>query len=110
MQRPSGWQYARRMEVMSDSRAKRNVVVLVLAQSVLGAQMPMLFIVGGLAGQSLATNICFPTLPITLIVLGSMLAATPVSAIMQRYGRRAGFMVGASAGAIDSLSIYRLRE
>lgn len=100
MQRPSGWQYARRMEVMSDSRAKRNVVVLVLAQSVLGAQMPMLFIVGGLAGQSLATNICFATLPITLIVLGSMLAATPVSAIMQRYGRRAGFMVGASAGAI----------
>jgi MFS family permease len=88
------------MEVMSDSRAKRNVVVLVLAQSVLGAQMPMLFIVGGLAGQSLATNICFATLPITLIVLGSMLAATPVSAIMQSYGRRAGFMVGASAGAI----------
>ncbi|MGA9434160.1 MAG: MFS transporter, partial [Roseobacter sp.] len=88
------------MEFTSDSRAKRNVVVLVLAQAVLGAQMPMLFIIGGLAGQSLATNICFATLPITLIVLGSMLAATPISAIMQRFGRRAGFMVGAAAGAI----------
>ena len=88
------------MEVTSDSRAKRNVFVLVLAQAVLGAQMPMLFIIGGLAGQSLATNICFATLPITLIVLGSMLAATPISAIMQRYGRRAGFMLGAAAGAI----------
>lgn len=100
MQPTCSWQYARAMEVMSDSRAKRNVVVLVLAQAVLGAQMPMLFIIGGLAGQSLASNICFATLPITLIVLGSMLAATPISAIMQRYGRRAGFMVGAAAGAI----------
>lgn len=100
MQPAHKWQYAVRMEFTSDSRAKRNVVVLVLAQAVLGAQMPMLFIIGGLAGQSLATNICFATLPITLIVLGSMLAATPISAIMQRFGRRAGFMVGAAAGAI----------
>ena len=100
MQRPVDWRYAGQMEVTSDSRAKRNVFVLVLAQAVLGAQMPMLFIIGGLAGQSLASNICFATLPITLIVLGSMLAATPISAIMQRYGRRAGFMLGAAAGAI----------
>ncbi|QJF50950.1 MFS transporter [Roseobacter ponti] len=88
------------MEIAQDSRAKRNVVVLVLAQAILGAQMPMLFVVGGLAGQSLASNICFATLPITLIVLGSMLAANPVSAIMQRFGRRAGFFVGAAGGAI----------
>lgn len=87
------------METAQDSRAKRNVVVLVLAQAILGAQMPMLFVVGGLAGQSLASNICFATLPITLIVLGSMLAANPVSAIMQRFGRRAGFFVGAAGGA-----------
>ena len=88
------------MEAIQDSRAKRNVVVLVLAQAVLGAQMPMLFTIGGLAGQSLASNVCFATLPITLIVLGSMLAATPVSAIMQKYGRRAGFIVGAFSGAL----------
>ena len=92
--------YAGGMVDTGDRRAKRNVVVLVLAQAVLGAQMPMLFTIGGLAGQSLASNVCFATLPITLIVLGSMLAATPVSAIMQKYGRRAGFMVGAFAGAL----------
>ncbi|MGR3520213.1 MAG: MFS transporter, partial [Roseovarius sp.] len=39
-----------------DSRARRNVAVLVGAQAVLGAQMPMIFVVGGLAGQSLASN------------------------------------------------------
>jgi hypothetical protein len=30
----------------------------------------MIFVVGGLAGQSLASNPCFATLPISLIVLG----------------------------------------
>lgn len=86
-----------------NSQAKRNVAVLVAAQAVLGAQMPMVFIVGGLAGQSLATNACLATLPISLIVLGSMLAATPVSAIMQRWGRRVGFTIGALAGACGGL-------
>ena len=91
------------METTDDSQAKRNVVVLVLAQAVLGAQMPMLFTIAGLAGQSLASNICFATLPITLIVLGSMAAANPMAAIMQRFGRRTGFMVGATAGALGGI-------
>ncbi|MDJ1008617.1 MAG: MFS transporter [Paracoccaceae bacterium] len=82
------------------ARARRNVAVLVLANAVLGAQLPAIFIIGGLAGSTLATNPCFATLPISLIVLGSMLSATPMSAIMQRWGRRAGFWIGASAGAL----------
>ncbi|MGR3584706.1 MAG: MFS transporter, partial [Pseudooceanicola nanhaiensis] len=86
-----------------DSRAKRNVFVLVLAQAVLGSQMPMIFTIGGLAGQSLASNPCFATLPISLIVLGSMLTATPMSAVMQRYGRRAGFWLGATGGTVGGI-------
>lgn len=86
--------------IVDDSRAKRNVTILVLAQAILGAQMPMIFTIGGLAGQSLASNLCFATLPISLIVLGSMVFATPVSAFMQRFGRRVGFMIGAGAGAL----------
>ena len=86
--------------IPDDSRAKRNVTILVLAQAILGAQMPMIFTIGGLAGQSLATNLCWATLPISLIVLGSMLTATPLSAVMQRHGRRTGFVIGAMAGAL----------
>ncbi|MBT8170371.1 MFS transporter [Falsiruegeria litorea] len=82
-----------------DSKAKRNVAVLVAAQAFLGAQMPMIFTIGGLAGQSLASNVCLATLPISLIVLGSMLSATPISAIMQRWGRRTGFLIGTVGGA-----------
>ena len=81
-------------------RAKLNVTVLVLAQAMLGSQMPMIFTIGGLAGQTLAPNPCYATLPISLIVLGSMLAANPLSMIMQRYGRRVGFFVGAFGGAM----------
>ena len=81
-------------------RAKFNVSVLVLAQAILGSQMPMIFTIGGLAGQTLAPNPCYATLPISLIVLGSMLAANPLSMIMQRYGRRIGFFVGALGGAL----------
>ena len=91
------------MTTPSDTVAKKNVAILVLAQAILGAQMPMIFIVGGLAGQSLASNPCFATLPISLIVGGSMLAATPISAIMQRWGRTAGFVTGAAFGAVGGL-------
>lgn len=83
----------------SDSRARRNVAVLVLAQAILGSQMPMVFVVGGLAGQMLSPNPCWATLPISMIVLGSMLAATPLSSFMGRFGRRAGFWAGTAGGA-----------
>ncbi len=86
--------------IVDDTSAKRTVFILVLAQAFLGAQMPMIFTIGGLAGQSLAPNVCFATLPISLIVVGSMLAATPLSAIMQKYGRRVGFLLGAAGGAV----------
>lgn len=91
------------MTTQSDRVAKKNVAILVMAQALLGAQMPMIFIIGGLAGQSLASNPCFATLPISLIVAGSMLAATPISAIMQKWGRRAGFFTGASFGALGGV-------
>ncbi len=88
--------------IVDDSRARRTVLILVLAQAFLGAQMPMIFIIAGLAGQSLASNVCFATLPISMIVLGSMLSATPISNIMQRYGRRFGFILGATGGALGA--------
>ncbi len=94
---------------VSISTAKRNVAILVMAQALLGAQMPIIFILGGLAGLSLASNACFATLPISMIILGSVLAATPLSAFMQKYGRRAGFMLGTAFGATGaSISAYGL--
>jgi MFS family permease len=87
------------MDLPNRTLERRNLSVLVAAQAFLGAQMPLLFTVGGLAGQQLAPHPCFATLPIALIVLGSMLTATPLSSFMQKYGRQAGFFVGAMGGA-----------
>ena len=93
-----------------DRLARRNVFVLVAAQGILGAQMPMIFTIAGLAGQSLASNPCWATLPISATVIGSMLTATPLSALMQRQGRRTGFVVGSLGGmlgaAIGALGLY----
>ena len=87
-------------DASAHKRAKFNVTVLVLAQAILGSQMPMIFTIGGLAGQTLAPNPCYATLPISLIVLGSMGAENPLSMIMQRYGRSVGFFIGALGGAL----------
>lgn len=76
--------------------------VLIAAQAVIGAQMPVIFTIAGLAGQSLASNPCWATLPISMAVIGSMLWAQPLSAIMQRWGRRAGFVLGTVSGALGA--------
>ncbi len=94
----------------TDTIARRNVAVLVASQAVLGAQMPIIFTIAGLAGQSLASNACWATLPISAMVIGSMLTATPLSSFMARYGRRAGFYVGTLGGAmgaaVGALALY----
>ena len=59
----------------------------------------MIFVTGGLAGNMLSTNPCLATLPISMIVFGSMTTAPWISPYMQKNGRRAGFILGALAGA-----------
>lgn len=90
------------MQHVDDTRAKRNVAVLVMAQAFLGSQITMIFVIGGLAGQQMAVNACLATLPISMIVFGSMTTAPWLSALMQRFGRRAGFVVGALGGLIGA--------
>ncbi|PTV96580.1 putative MFS family arabinose efflux permease [Rhodobacter aestuarii] len=90
--------------------ARRNTIVLVAAQAFLGAQMSMIFTVGGLAGASLTPDPCWATLPLSLIVLGSVLTAQPMSEFMAAFGRRAGFILATFAGAIGAaISAYALQ-
>ena len=97
------------MTQADDRLARRNVAVLVAAQAILGSQITMIFVVGGLAGQQLAPIVCFATLPISMIVFGSMTTAPWLSPLMQRYGRKTGFYIGAAGGLIGSgLSAYAI--
>ncbi len=95
--------------MIDDARAKRNVAVLVAAQAFLGSQLPMMFVIGGLAGQQLSPNVCLATLPISMIVFGSMTTAPWLSPLMQKHGRRAGFIIGAAGGMTGAaISAYAL--
>ncbi len=87
----------------------RNLWILVICQAILGAQMPLHFAVGGLAGQILAIDKCWATLPISMTVLGSMTTAPWLSNVMQRFGRRPGFFIGVFGSTIGSaLNAYAL--
>ena len=56
-----------------------------------------------LVGLQLAPLNGLATLPLALLVLGYLLATQPLSAFMQRRGRRAGLVLGASAGILGGL-------
>ena len=85
------------------ARARRNVIVLFAAQAILGAQMSMIFIVGGLAGKMLAPHPCIVTLPLSMIILGTALSARPLARFMQNHGRQAGFLVAVGSGTIGAV-------
>ncbi|MCL4105436.1 UNVERIFIED_CONTAM: hypothetical protein GTU68_055567 [Idotea baltica] len=63
----------------------------------------MIFVIGGLVGQQLTPIACLATLPISMIVFGSMTTAPWISPFMQRHGRRNGFYLGAIGGLIGAL-------
>ena len=83
---------------------RRTILALAVAQAVLGSQMPMYIILGGLVGQSLASSACYATLPISLIIIGSMISSPILSNLMQSTSRRFGLLVGNLAGLIGSLT------
>jgi len=64
--------------------------------------MPMICVIGGLAGLMMAPSPALATIPISLIVFGSMTTAPWLSWVMQRYGRKVGFFAGAFGGGLGA--------
>ena len=83
--------------------AKRNVGVLAICQGLLLINNTVLITVNGLAGITLAPDKALATLPVSLYFVGSALTTIPLSFMMKRYGRRAGFTLGAAFAVIGSL-------
>lgn len=87
------------MPASSSSVAKSQIALLVTCQALLYVNSVALVAVNGLAGLALAPSPLWATLPVTAYVVGSALSTMPASLVMGRFGRRAGFMFGASMGA-----------
>lgn len=82
---------------------KKNVGVLALCQGLLLTNNSVLITINALAGYALATDKALATLPVTAYFVGSAISTLPLSLLMKRYGRRAGFMLGAVFAIIGSL-------
>ena len=82
--------------------AKKNVAVLAACQALLLTNNSTAIAMSGLAGWALASNKALATLPVTAWVVGGALSTFPMSLLMKRYGRRAGFTVGALIGMVGA--------
>ena len=85
------------------SSHRKNIALLAGAQALLLTNGIMLVAINGLLGLQLATDKRLATLPITTYVIGGALATLPAAFFMKRYGRRAGFMLGAGLGMLGAL-------
>jgi MFS family permease len=76
--------------------------VLAACQALLFTNNATVIALNGLAGYALASNKALATLPVTGWVVGGALSTFPMSLLMKRIGRRAGFTVGALIGMVGA--------
>ncbi len=84
--------------------ARRNVLMLTVAQALLGVVGPISFAVGGVAGhQLLGDDKSLATVPLFAYNVGMALGVILVAALSRLVGRRFAFMVGATIAAIGGM-------
>jgi MFS family permease len=71
------------------------VIILSLSQALAFSVAPAVTLIGGILGSEMAPNPSLATLPISIMVVGLALNAVPAALLMQRIGRRLGFMAAA---------------
>ncbi|MEM8950489.1 MAG: MFS transporter [Pseudomonadota bacterium] len=76
-----------------------NFGLLLCANAILSTTLPMMIVLGGLAGLLLAPTPSLATLATSVSTFAGLLAAAPLSLLMGLYGRQAGFVLGAAFAA-----------
>jgi MFS family permease len=85
-----------------DRLAKRNALVLAVAQALAGGNSVVIVGTAGIVGGMLADK-ALATVPVSTYVLGLWMGTLPVGIIAKRYGRLATFELGALCGAVAGL-------
>ena len=88
--------------VSDDHLAKRNALVLALAQALAGGNSVVIVGTAGIVGGMLADK-AFATVPVSTYVLGMWIGTLPVGVISKKFGRLAAFELGALCGTIAGL-------
>jgi MFS family permease len=90
-------------DITNDARARANVARLAVAQALNGANSAVIFATGAIVGATLAPDIAYATVPLSVYVVGVAAGTLPTGAISRRYGRRVAFIAGTASGAIAGL-------
>ncbi|MEE8438395.1 MAG: MFS transporter [Micropepsaceae bacterium] len=94
---------------MSGSRSL--IAALAALQALLLTNNALTFFLAPLIGVVLAPNPAFATVPLTAFVVGAATTTLPMSLLMKRLGRRAGFLLGAFIGlcgaALSALALIQ---
>ncbi|MDP3844094.1 MAG: MFS transporter [Oxalobacteraceae bacterium] len=83
---------------------KRNVFLLAGTQALFQTASVMVMMLSGLAGLQLASDKSLATLPIAMMMVAAAATMIPASMLMQRFGRKAGFLLGATLGCLAGLT------
>jgi MFS family permease len=73
----------------------RNFKLILITNVILSTAMPMLVLLGALAGAALSPVAYAATIPPSVQILAAVLAAAPMSLYMGRVGRKKGFVLAA---------------
>ena len=82
---------------------RRNVSLLACSQALMLSAIVLSMALGAVLGGVLAPDKGLATMPIAVMVIGTAIASLPAAILMRRYGRRAGFLLGAALGLTGSL-------
>jgi MFS family permease len=85
------------------SAEKRNVLLLAAAQALFQTVPVMVLTTSGVVGLQLAPHASLATLPLAMMTVATTATMIPASLLMQRFGRKAGFALGASLGGAAGL-------
>lgn len=81
----------------------RNLSLYFLAQLVFTAGTNLIVTLGGIVGSEIAADPALATLPLSFMVVGTAAATVPVAMLMQRVGRRLGFVAGGCLAVASAL-------
>lgn len=81
----------------------RNVILLAFASAMAMSLAPAMVFIGGIVGGELAIDSRMATLPVAFMVVGTALSTIPAAMLMQKLGRKRGFLLGAAGGILACL-------
>ncbi|MGF2685718.1 MFS transporter [Marinobacter sp. DUT-3] len=81
-----------------------NVWILVAAQALAMCTAPFIVFIGSIHGRILAPSPEWATLPVGLVVVGTVLAIKPATWLMERLGRKPVMLLGALMGVLSGLT------